>query len=46
MEKAVAAQLLMPGPPTPDNISKEIHKKTTTKYNTELRQQLMGDKGL
>ncbi|XP_075217681.1 vesicle transport protein Use1 isoform X2 [Lycorma delicatula] len=44
VEKAVAAQLLSPGPTAPDSISKEIHKKTTSKYNTQLRQQLMGDK--
>ncbi|RZF44647.1 hypothetical protein LSTR_LSTR000599 [Laodelphax striatellus] len=43
-QKAVATQLLPSGPTTSDNVSKEIHKKTTTKVQKELREHLFGDK--
>uniref|UniRef100_A0A1B6D1L4 Vesicle transport protein USE1 n=1 Tax=Clastoptera arizonana TaxID=38151 RepID=A0A1B6D1L4_9HEMI len=41
IEKAVATQLLTP---VPDSVTKEIHQKTTSKYNKELREQLLGEK--
>ncbi|XP_067001756.1 vesicle transport protein USE1 isoform X2 [Anabrus simplex] len=40
-EKVVAAQLLSHGTATSaENITKEIHQKTTSKYSKELREQL------
>ncbi|XP_022198102.1 vesicle transport protein USE1 [Nilaparvata lugens] len=44
VEKAVATQLLPSGPAATDNVSKQIHNKTTTKVHKQLREHLFGEK--